>query len=240
MTLKPISQKKSIVNDVIQELCNYILGGVMDGTIHKGDKIPSERELSEQLGIGRSTLREAIKVLVMLGLLEIRQGQGTYISEGNDGFYTAPLSWGLIIGFKSVSEIAEIRVILESEAARLATQRGGNQDMKQLDKIIANMHDAVEGNDVKAFTVADVEFHMTIVQATGNAAIVQMLKTIRRLLEIWIEKVLVDKSSMLITLKEHEAVYEHMRLGDAEGACEAMRKHISAAGMRLKKVSVVE
>jgi len=111
ITLKPISQKTSIVEDVIQELSNYILEGIMRGSIKKGDRIPSERELSEKLGVGRSTLREAIKVLIMLGLLEVRNGQGTFITEGTSDFYAAPLAWGIIMGDKSIAELVEARLL---------------------------------------------------------------------------------------------------------------------------------
>ncbi len=237
MELKSISQRKSVVDDVLQELCDYILDGLMAGIIQQGDKIPSERELSEQLGIGRSTLREAIKVLVIMGLLEIRKGQGTYISEGSDGFYTAPLRWGLIIGSRSVMELIEVRTILECEAARLATERARKQDMDCIGEDIANMDKAIEENDPESFVAADVDFHMNIVNATNNSAMAQMLKTIRKLLEIWIAKVLTDRPSMQITLKEHQEVFNCMRLGDSDGAYEAMRNHIVAASMRLKKVS---
>lgn len=237
MSLGPISKKNNVVDDVIQELCNYILGGIMSGTFKKGDKIPSERELSELLNVGRSTIRESIKVLIMLGLLTIKPGQGTYIADGSDGFYSAPLSWGLIIGYKSIEEIIEVRILLESEAARLATIRCGSESMKTINEIIANMHRHLNNDDVKAFSAEDVKLHLTIAEAADNSAIYQMINTIRKLLEVWINRVLIDRDSMKITLQEHEAVYNCMRLGDANGAYEAMRKHIKAACMRLKKVS---
>lgn len=237
MEIKPVAKSISVVDNVIQNLCDYILGGLMNGSIKQGDKIPSERELSEQLNIGRSTLREAIKVLVMLGLLEIRKGQGTYISDGNSGFYTEPLAWGLIIGYKSIEEIIEMRVILESEAARLATQKGDKKDMEAMAHSIKNMTLALVNHDPEAFISADVSLHMVIAEAAHNSAIIQMIKTIRRLLKIWIEKVIVDDHSMEITIKEHEDIYKSIMLGDSEGAYLAMRKHIEAASNRLKKVS---
>lgn len=238
-SLKPISQRPSIVEDVIREICDYILGGVMKGTLHKGDKIPSERELSEQLSIGRSTLREAIKVLVMLGLLVIRKGQGTFISDGNNGFYTAPLEWGLIIGYKSISELIEVRGIVDCEAAFLASQRADEEDIQRISKTFSDMQAALRNCDIKSFMVNDVEFHMDIARATKNTAIFQMVKTIRRLLEIWIEQVLVDEDSLKITYAEHAKIYTGILSGDAEGARLAMREHISAASMRLKKVSSI-
>ena len=209
----------------------------MQGTLHKGDRIPSERELSETLHIGRSTLREAIKVLVMLGLLEIRNGQGTYITDGTNGFYTAPLEWGLIIGHKSIAELVEIRTILDCEAAYLATKRADKTALKDIKSAYLAMMAACKKSDTDKCIKSDVDFHLAIAKATGNTAMYQMMKTIRRLLEIWIARVLVSTDALEITFKEHEKIYKCICLGDAEGARTSMREHVDAAGMRLKKVS---
>jgi len=237
--IKPVPARTSVVDDVVKSICDYILDGVMRGTIHKGDRIPSERELCKALGIGRSTLREAIKVLIMLGLLEIKKGQGTFVADSTTGFYTAPLAWGFIIGENSLEEIAEVRTLLESESAYLATQRADKESMRQIKDAYEGLSVAAEENDAERFTEMDVKFHLAIAQAAQNSAIFQMLSTIRRLLTIWINEVLVDYEALEITHKEHKKVYDCMRLGDAAGARAAMREHLEAAGLRLKKVSSV-
>jgi GntR family transcriptional repressor for pyruvate dehydrogenase complex len=234
ISLKSISKKTSIVEDVIQELSNYILEGIMRGSIKKGDRIPSERELSESLGVGRSTLREAIKVLIMLGLLEVRNGQGTYITEGTSDFYAAPLAWGIIIGDKSIAELVEARLLLDCEAAFLATTRANDVELREIETALLDMKEACENENIQKFIDGDVRFHMAIAKAAHNAVIFQTVKAIRKLLELWIEKVLIDMDTVRATLSEHDAVYKCILSKDAEGARERIRYHVNSAITRLQ------
>jgi GntR family transcriptional repressor for pyruvate dehydrogenase complex len=237
LSLKPIRRNVSLVENVAQEISNYILEGLLAGKLKKGDQLPSERELSESLGIGRSTLREAIKVLTMLGLLEIRSGQGTFITSGTTDFYAAPLAWGLIIGEKSVAELVEARLLIDSEAAYLAAMRANGEEIHEIETAFRNMEIAYKNGDTEKFTEEDVNFHMALAKAAHNAVFFQVTIAIRKLLEIWIEKVLVDVDSVHETLKEHEVIYKCILERDAEGAREGVRHHIHCATARLIQVS---
>lgn len=233
--LRPIPKKVGLVEDVIQEISNYILEGILEGTVKIGSKMPSERELAQTLGVGRSTLREAVKVLTMLGLMEVRPGQGTFITDGSSDFYAAPLAWGLLIGERSIGELIEVRSLLDCEAARLAAQRATSAEVESLRLEYEKMTEAMENTDAVEFGAADVRFHLTIATAAHNAVVFQTMRTIRRLLEMWISKVLVDMESLSLTLDEHRDVYECIRNQDPDGAKEAMRRHVQAAANRLKK-----
>jgi len=235
IVLRAIPKKTSIVEDVIKEISNYILEGIIDGTIKKGDRIPTERELSERLGIGRSTLREAIKVIAMMGLLEVRTGQGTFVTEGNSDFYAAPLAWGIIIAEKSIAELVEARLLLEGEAVYLATIRASEQELQAIENSMIAMREASEGGDISAFMKEDLAFHISIANAAHNAVILQTLKAIRNLLEMWIEKVLVNMSAVKLTLAEHEVVYRGIVSKDPDSAREGMRNHLDFASKRLEK-----
>lgn len=235
-TLKRIPKKSSLVEDVINVLSNFILEGLIEGTTHTGDRLPSERELSEKLGVGRSTLREAIKVLTMLGLLEVRTGQGTFVTDGASDFYSAPLAWGLIIGEKSITELIEARSLLDCEAAYFAALRATREELQELEQAFTGMQSAARDNDPVRFTEFDVKFHMVIAQSAHNAVIYQTIRTIRKLLELWIQKVLVDTESLSATLAEHEKVYQCVMDGDADGAKEAMHHHVVRAAERLTRV----
>ncbi len=234
--LRPIPKKISLVEDVIREISNYILEGILQGTIQTGSKIPPERELSESLGVGRSTLREAVKVLAMLGLLEVRPGQGTFVADGSSDFYAAPLAWGLLIGERSITELVEVRSLLDCEAASLAAQRATKEELENLGQDYERMRQAMIDGDPIQFAEADVRFHMSVALGAHNTVIFQTMRTIRRLLELWISKVLVDLESLSVTLDEHRQVYERICDGDANGAKEAMRRHVQAAADRLSGV----
>lgn len=236
--LKPIAKKTSIVEDVIAELSNFILSGVLEGTLKKGDKLLSERELAEALGVGRSTLREAMKVLTILGLLEVKTGQGTYITDGATDFYAAPLAWGLIIGDKSINELVEARSLLEGEAAFLAATRADNDELQELSGICQKMGQAMVNKDSQAYLESDVQFHMWIAKCAHNGVITKLLNTIRNLLELWIKKVLTDIDHIEKSFQEHIDVQVSLLNRDAEGAKKAMLIHIdSAAGMLSQELS---
>lgn len=232
-SLKPIPKKASLVEDVIKELSNYILEGIMEGTVMTGAKMPSERELSETLGVGRSTLREAVKVLTMLGLLEVKPGQGTFITDGSSDFYAAPLAWGLLIGERSIEELVEVRSLLDCESARLAALRATPDELDVLRTHYEEMVTACENEDAQAFADADVRFHLTVARAAHNAVILQTMRTIRRLLELWISKVLIDSESLEVTVNEHRKVYECIRDHNPVGSEKAMYHHVQRAANRL-------
>lgn len=234
--LAPVPKKSSLVEDVIQVLSQYILDGLIDGSIGAGDRLPSERELAERLQVGRSTLREATKVLIILGLLEVRVGQGTFIADGSSDFYAAPLAWGLIIGEQSISELIEARSLLDCEAAYLAAQRATEDELQDIRDAYSAMRIASESNELMLVTEADVRFHMAIAVAAHNTVIYQTIRTIRRLLEIWIRKVLVDRDAVKVTLAEHEKVYECLMARDPVGAQNAMRAHVEEAAKRLNNI----
>jgi len=237
IALSPIPKKPSLVEDVIQELSNFILEGMIEGKLKLGDRLPSEREISDLLHVGRSTLREAMKVLTILGLLEARTGQGTFITDGSSDFYAAPLAWGLIIGEQSIAELIEARALLECEAASLAAVRATPEEREQLKQAFIDMQSAKERGDVQRFIDEDVRFHITLAKAAHNAVIFQTIKTIRRLLELWIQKVLVSAESLAETVEEHRTVVDAIRLHDAEQAKFAMQRHIGSATERLKNVT---
>lgn len=238
--LKPIAKKTSIVEDVIREISDYILEGIMQGRIKKGDQIPSERELAERLGVGRSSLREAIKVLIMLGLLEVRSGQGTFITDGTSDFYAAPLAWGIIIGDKSIAELVEARLLLDSEATYLAAQRASSEDLREIEAAFKSMQAAAREGDVEKFIDMDVRFHLAIAKAAHNAVILQTVRAIRNLLELWIKKALMSPGAINITLEEHEKIYRCIMAKDPEGARKSIRDHVNFATKRLQRVAKPE
>jgi GntR family transcriptional repressor for pyruvate dehydrogenase complex len=221
---------------VIKELSTYITRGILEGNIKVGDQLASERDLSEMLSVGRSTLREATKVLTMMGLLEVRTGQGTFITNGHSDFYAAPLSWGLIIGEKSTKELFEARSLLDCEAAYYAAQRITDDELERLSGFFQEMQNARAKLDIEKLMAADVSFHMMIAEAAHNNVIFQMLKTIRNLLEVWIRYVFIDEKSMEDTTQEHERIFNSIVNKDPAGARDSMRYHISAGYERLQKV----
>lgn len=232
--LNPIPKKQSLVEDVVRELSNYVMDGIVNKGLNLGDRLPSERELSDILRVGRSTLREATKVLTFLGLLEVRTGQGTFITNASNDFYAAPFAWGMIIGEQSVAELVEARELLECKAATFAAKRASVSQRENLTAVFGDLESATNRVDVPAFIDADVRFHMIVADSAHNAVISKTIKMIRRLLEIWIQKVLTDPGYLSMTLDEHRAILDAVITGNADEAGRSMLMHIKGATQRLQ------
>src|SRR4051812_43929348 len=147
----------SLVDQVIDQL----KGEIATGAWAVGDKIPPEPALSESLGVGRNTIREAVKALTHAGLLECRQGDGTYVRA------TSEMSGAVRRRLRTarVIEVLEVRRALEVEAARLAAPSRDNADIAAIDAACARRDAALAMSDHAAFVGADVDFHTAIVEA---------------------------------------------------------------------------
>src|SRR5690554_7092178 len=156
--LTPI-RKGSLVETAIEALRNNI----ENKTWPVGTRLPVEAELSEALGISRSTIREAVRVLVHVGMLETRQGDGTYVRADRDAGETLKR-----IARSKLAEQIEVRIMLETEAARLAAGRSTEQDLKAMTSALDAR--AAAGERVSERILHDEHFHHALVRASGNSA----------------------------------------------------------------------
>lgn len=236
--LVPIKRKKSLVEEVVEVLSTYILQGILNGDLQPGDKLPAERKLAEQLQIGRSTLREATQVLVILNLLEIKPGHGTYIADGTSEFNASPFSWGLILQQKSLNELVEMRKLLETECAFLAAERATKLELENIRKTFRKMEDMCKEQNAEGMVDADIEFHLEIALASHNNVLYQTLRTIRNIMQLWISKVFSgEKENLELTVEEHREILDAISNHNCDAAKEAMAKHIQRASIRLDDIN---
>ncbi|MGW3626900.1 FadR/GntR family transcriptional regulator [Streptomyces sp. NPDC000880] len=161
------SPRRSALSDqVIAQLRNQITSGEWP----VGSRIPTEPELVEQLGVARNTVREAVRALAHNGLLDIRQGSGTYVVA------TSELAGVMHRRFADANprHIAELRSTLESSAARLAAERRTERDLKQLDTLLARREEAWAMGDAEQFVAADATFHLAVVAASHNEVLSEL------------------------------------------------------------------
>ncbi|WP_059009497.1 FadR/GntR family transcriptional regulator [Streptomyces specialis] len=153
-------RRSALADQVIGQLRHEITSGAWP----VGSRIPTEPELVEQLGVARNTVREAIRALAHNGLLDIRQGSGTYVIA------TSELAGVMHRRFAEAEprDIAEVRSTLEAAAGRLAALRRTPGELRQLDKLLAGRDAAWAAGDVGQFVAADVAFHMAVVRASHN------------------------------------------------------------------------
>ncbi|GAA2277277.1 GntR family transcriptional regulator [Streptomyces ruber] len=202
-------RRSALSEQVIAALRNEITSGEWP----VGSRIPTEPELVEQLGVARNTVREAVRALAHNGLLDIRQGSGTYVVA------TSELAGVMHRRFAGADpdHIAELRSALESSAARLAAARRTDKDLKQLDALLVRREEAWESGDAEAFVAADATFHLAVVAASHNEAMTAVYADLGEVLRDWLRE---DVGERLTpeTYMEHARLVDAIRAGDAEAA----------------------
>lgn len=229
--IRPMN-RNTLVGEIVEQLINYLASN----RIGPGDKLPSERALSEQLGIGRSSVREAVKTLHLLGIVDVRLGDGTYLRARESAVLPQILEWGLILSQPSTADLVEARQFLEVFIARRAAERfmlGEADSVAAADNLAAcleRMTKARRSSSPEEHVEADVEFHMGIAEMAGNAVITEMLRSIRGLLHVWFTRMAAASELNGDSEETHTQVIEAIRAGDPDAAEAAMRRLISAAG----------
>lgn len=196
-----------------------------------GARLPSERELARQLGVGRSTVREALKSLGFLGLLEVRQGDGTYIRPTGSDLLPRLLEWGLFLGERRVLDLLEVRLLLEREAAVLAARRRTDDDIVAIEDAMERMELSV--GLPETFVAADVDFHLAIATAGHNITLKELMSGMRALLNAWVTRVVEASDDLDMSYREHVPIARAVISGDARKAGSAMKRHMESATKRL-------
>lgn len=212
------------------EVARALLDAVFSGQITPGARMPSERQLAESFGVGRFVVREALKSLGLLGLLEVRQGDGTYVRSPDSSLLPRVVEWGLLVGEQRTSDLVETRQHLEPVTARLAAERRTDAELGEIRSHLHGMRDAGD-NDL--FVDADVAFHLSIARATKNSVLSNMLSSISSLLNVWIRNVVNAAPSLEPSYLEHIPIYDAIEAQNPEAAGEAMRLHMDGAACRL-------
>jgi GntR family transcriptional repressor for pyruvate dehydrogenase complex len=216
------------------EVTRHLLDYLLSGHFAPGDRIPSERQLAQALEIGRAGVREAIKSLSLLGLIAVRQGDGTYLAHSASSLLPEVIEWGLLLGERRVEDLIEARTNLEAFNAALAAQRGTAEDIDQLWKRLEAMRGA--GRNLAAYVQADIDFHLHVAKMSGNEVLANLAGSFQSLLRVWATKIVESEGETLSVSNEHEPIVAAIAAGDAEGARYEMDKHMREAAARLHKV----
>ena len=180
------------------------------------------------MSVSRTSVRNAIEKMVGLGLLEHRQGQGTFVSMP-DGQRTGSLGISMAIEEASIDDLLEVRMGLECNAAFLAAKRAGQNDLLAMDKCLAEMETDLKETETIGFA-SDTAFHMAVTFATKNPVLIHLMRNFYDFLFIGIKKNLThmydDPGTLNDILSHHRAVFECIRNRQPEKAFEAMREHI--------------
>jgi GntR family transcriptional repressor for pyruvate dehydrogenase complex len=226
--LPRLEGEEAIPSQIIRTLTEYFFSGDFLG----GSRLPSERQLAESLGVSRAAVREAIQSLGLLGVVEIRQGDGTYLKSSGSEILPRVIEWGLFLGERRIMDLVEARQQIEISLAGLAARRRSDDDVARLEELHALMDAAP---DAKAFVELDVEFHSAIGRAARNGALADMLSSITSLLRVWMGRSLQAAGETSSSNAEHRAIVDAIAGKDPRAAQSAMRRHLRNAEKRLRR-----
>ena len=220
--------KKLLGPQVEEELMKYIL----NEPVEVGKKIPNEFELAEKFGVGRSTIREAVKGLVTRGILEVRRGDGTYVlSTATPDVDPLGLT-RLGDRYKLALELLDVRMMLEPDIAAMACGNITQEEKEQLEKLCDEVEQLYLSGQNHASK--DVEFHTHIAKCSGNRVVEVLIPIINTAVLTFVN--LTHRQLMKETLETHRAITESIKKGDAVGAKAAMVMHLNYNRQRILQI----
>jgi GntR family transcriptional regulator, transcriptional repressor for pyruvate dehydrogenase complex len=212
-------RRNKVYEDVARQIERFILK-----KLKPGDKLPSERELSEMLGVSRSSIRDAIRSLELVGMVEPRQGAGTIVKEVSADAVVNPLANALKLKEELVGELLDFRRMLEPPLAARAATHASADDTAEMEEILNRQEEKLRIGE--STIPEDTEFHYAVALASGNSVVLKVLDIIMDMLRESRERSLQVEGRPQKSLAGHRRILAAIKRHDAEGAKDAMRRHI--------------
>lgn len=218
--------KQIHTNKVYNQIINQIKESIKNGELKKGDRLPSERNMSEQLGVSRATVREAIRSLEIMGLVQCIQGEGNFITNNLENSLIEPISLMFMLNQGKINEINELRRALELESVKLASKKISDVSIKKLEEMCS----IIENSDNEAERAeADKKLHYEIAKASENILIINILNASSLLIENLIKdiriKILNNENAEIIN-SQHRSLVKALKNKDTKSAIKHMNEHM--------------
>jgi GntR family transcriptional regulator, transcriptional repressor for pyruvate dehydrogenase complex len=210
-------------NKVYEEVAKQIERLILK-KLQPGDKLPSERELAEMLGVSRSSIRDAIRSLELIGMVEPRQGAGTVVREISASAVVTPIASVLTQKRQFVSELLDFRKMLEPPLAARAATHASTDEIGEMEEILARQEAKLHRGEVAI--EEDSEFHYSVAMASENSVVLKVLDVLMDLLRDTRERSLQVEGRPQKSLAGHRRIFAAIKRRDAEAAEIAMRHHI--------------
>lgn len=221
-TYTPIQSLK-----VFEQVAVQIEQRILDGELHSGDRLPTERELAEQFQVSRTAVREALKILSQKGLVDMRPGRGTIVIDGAPQAFEHSLGLVMRLQLGEVggsNSLVEVREILEVAIAGLAAARATEQEIAAMRRAVQTMDESL--HDADAFIAADNRFHEALAQATQNTLILTLINSIVSLLSEQRKQIFMTGGGPQRGQVHHKSILASVMKHDSEAARAAMRAHL--------------
>lgn len=234
MEIEPASR-----TTLVQSVAGQLISLISEGHLKPGDRLPSQQELTEKMQVGRSTIREALRSLATMGLVEMKPGHGTFIKRMDAQTIIRPDLLALMIDESLTERLLEARQIIEPEIANLAAQRASDEDLATIREVLSKCEEAIEaGQPVYRLSV---EFHRAVTEAAHNEVLLMFMDSILRLLAE--RGFLLERKPGFVEweLESHRGVYEYIIERDGRRARIVMARHIrESSAVLLEMLAQVE
>lgn len=232
MAVKRVQMETIASKKVADQVLEQLLIQIRQGTWKSGEKLPSENELCGTFNVSRISIREAIKQLAAMGLVETHQGEGSFLKEISIGSCAQnALRPMFVMDPPSLLEIIEFRSIMEPGAMALAADRITLQEIEELEKYVTDMKD--ESLDIRAFIEDDLKFHVAISKDSHNSFIIKMNDFMFDMLREGMISI-VAKLGREDGIHYHTTILEALKRGDKQTAITVMTEHIERTATRIK------
>lgn len=216
--LKPIDRQNA-ADTVIRQL----IGLMTTNKLKPGGRLPPESEIASRIGVGRNSVREAMKVLQTLGLVVRRQGDGSYLADS----YQMPFDWilfPLLSRLKTSSHLVEFRRVIEMGVADLVITLAEDEDFNRLEQRLIEFESYREivTDAAEAAVAADIAFHVCIAEITQNPAVIELVRLVMNLFEPSMKAHVQTPQGFSEAIDDHRALYEALRIRDREAVRDAM------------------
>jgi GntR family transcriptional repressor for pyruvate dehydrogenase complex len=219
---------------IAEQVVDLILSRIRSGELVPGQKLPTERELAASLGVGRPSLREALRALAILRVLDIRQGEGVFVSQLLPDQLLEPLNFFLSLNEHSMDQLFEARIVYESGITGIAARTLDSEKLKVLKSCIEEGEDAID--DPPRFLELDVTFHQTITSAVDNPFLAKTADAFRALT--------IASRNLTVTVpqirrrshEDHRKIFEALLYRDEDQAARAMAEHLNGVWREYRKL----
>lgn len=228
--VKKLKYKQIKTKKIYEEVAEALLDTIKKGELQPGDKLDSVQSLADSFQVSRSAVREALSALKAMGMVEMKQGEGTYVKTFEPEQISIPLSAALLMKKKDVAELLEVRGILEIGAVSAAAEKRTEEDLERMHAALADMNLADGNNELGE--KADLAFHLALAGASQNGLLKGLMnhvsslliETMRETRKIWLFS---KKTTVKRLYEEHEAIYRAVKEQDGQKAEQAMLEHLT-------------
>lgn len=225
--IRKSSTPEMIINEIVQH--------IKSGELKPGDRLPTEREMSLMFGVGRSSIREAVKGLVLSGYLASAQGKGTFVRKNLPAMDLTLDDLRNVLAAERIVALMELRIILECKAAELAAQRANADDIRRIYDVLERMQACRK--DIKKFYRPDFDFHVAVAEASHNEMICEMMKLIVEKSHAYYEKFMPERlCPPEQAIQTARKIADCLAKGQGQKASRYMKAHLDLVEIELQRV----